>query len=183
MIFKPDFKEAKDYVLYLNNKCIEIGFNGIYLIESREDVKDNVQDNVFLREPTTSLNYYRKSPSRIVMRSLNKFKKNMRRFGFRYVEKFDGDNIMRYSIKHRIKDKQIFSGLCFEWDNTPRHGYRGYIITPPKKETFMMYMDSLKDSDYLFINAWNEWCEGMILEPTVENGYKYLEWIKEWSEK
>lgn len=48
---------------------------------------------------------------------------------------------------------------------------------------FMNYMDSIKDTDLLIINAWNEWCEGMILEPTEENGYKYLEWIKEWSEK
>ena len=31
----------------------------------------------------------------------------------------------------------------------------------------------------LFINAWNEWCEGMILEPTINNKYKYLEWIKD----
>lgn len=27
-----------------------------------------------------------------------------------------------------------------------------------------------------------EWCEGMVLEPTINNKYKYLEWIKEWSE-
>jgi hypothetical protein len=44
-------------------------------------------------------------------------------------------------------------------------------------------MDLIKDEQYLFINAWNEWCEGMILEPTEENGYKYLEWIKEWKER
>ena len=100
----------------------------------------------------------------------------------KHVFKYNGDKLLKDRIKQNISFSYV-PGVFFEWDNTPHHGTRGDVVTSPLKETFMKYMDSIKDSEYVFINAWNEWCEGMILEPTEENGYKYLEWIKEWIEE
>lgn len=185
MIFKPDFEEQNEYVEYLNKRCFDSGFKGILMIETRDSlhsISEATNNLCFLREPTTSLNIYRKAPAHFVHRVWNKFMKSLRKISYNYVEVFDGDEIFNYSLKKIKENSNVIRGLFFEWDNTPRHSYRGYVITPISKQTFMRYMDSIRDNEFLFINAWNEWAEGMMLEPTQHEGYKYLQWIKEWSE-
>lgn len=193
MIFKSDFKEKNEILNYFDKRCKENGFAGICIIETMTsyNTNKNFADNdlkveshyIHFREPDASRYCYIKSISHILIRIYNKLRKSMVNLGLLYVEKYDGNLLYNIMINTKVPSKYYIRGLFFEWDNTPRHSYRGYIITPPDKELFFSYMNSIKADEFLFINAWNEWCEGMMLEPTVENKYKYLEWIKEWSEE
>ena len=75
-----------------------------------------------------------------------------------------------------------------DWDNTARKGKYGRIVLGTSPQNFDKYMNKQYEnaiaigSEYIFINAWNEWGEGTYLEPDKKNGYLYLEAIKQiWS--
>lgn len=69
------------------------------------------------------------------------------------------------------------------WDNTPRRGRKGIVIT---NNTPQQFGDALArkiaqvqarppEQRLVFINAWNEWAEGNHLEPDARHGRAYLE--------
>lgn len=77
---------------------------------------------------------------------------------------------------------------CFpQWDNTPRKAWSGgwcYRLTGEGFKTWLKDIirwtkdNHTQTEQYVYINAWNEWAEGAILEPTLRYGYKYLDIVK-----
>ncbi|QNQ83114.1 polysaccharide biosynthesis protein [Lactobacillus sp. PV037] len=191
MIFNPDFEEKNALFNYFDKRCKEEGFSGLCLIETYsgsenlqefKNSESGVTQYTFFREPLISQSEY--IHHNIFRRTYHHFNKKIREKG--WIHKpyiINGNNLMDIKLHHEPLGKDIANGLWFEWDNTPRHKQRGYVITPYDHAKFIKYMDLIKDQEYLFINAWNEWAEGMILEPTQERKYKYLEWLKEFKNK
>ena len=197
MIFDTKFPEKHNMFKYWNELSREQGFDGIFIIETSFGVSNQNQfdeyckniseetDAVFLREPSNSLGIYKERKVNFMVDLYTRIVKKLKGKGFiKFVDRYKGDALLECVINQKIiSEKKIYRGLFFEWDNTPRHMERGYVIEPISKSKFMQYMDTINEDDYLFINAWNEWAEGMILEPTEENKYKYLEWILEYLNK
>lgn len=197
MIYHHMFKEENDYINYLDKRCKENGFNGIFIIETyfgkindelfkKVDEYNSNDRVIFYREPNCAQNLEEfELMNNPIYGPINKVKRKIQRLIRQYdpLYYYSGNSLYNLMIKKYKDDSKNIHGTFFEWDNSSRHGERGYIITPVDQKHFNKYMDSRKNDEYLFINAWNEWCEGMILEPTEENGYKYLEWIREWKEK
>lgn len=191
MVFTSEFAEKNEMFRYFNKRSIEEGFNGLLFIESFSGgsrKKYNqfwnsisvVTEKVFYREPNVSNDMFGLDliflPRRIC-----------RSFIRRVIHKTDilwrvsSHLLYKYQMKEKKKN-EIIHGIHMGFDNTPRHRKRGTVIDPPSKKDFFELMEYYADEEYLFFNAWNEWAEGMILEPTEEWGYRYLNWIKEWSE-
>ena len=88
------------------------------------------------------------------------------------------DNI----LKAQGKGKTFFGGFS-SYDDTPRRGKSGCLAEGAAPDKFARYLTELMakneacGNDMVFLNAWNEWGEGMCLEPDSRNRFGYLEAI------
>ena len=70
------------------------------------------------------------------------------------------------------------------FDDTPRRGRNGRFLEGTSPKLFEKYLyllmrkNQAEGNEYTFINAFNEWGEGMYLEPDKKNGYAYLEILR-----
>ena len=75
----------------------------------------------------------------------------------------------------------VFPMAVVDFDNTPRYGRRARLLDGFSAERFESQLRQLgslalgnRAGDVLFVNAWNEWGEGMYLQPEGENDFSRL---------
>jgi hypothetical protein len=81
---------------------------------------------------------------------------------------------------------EMHATILPNWDNTPRSGYRGYVLKGATPKLFQKQLEkAIKrmkhkplENRLLFIKAWNEWAEGNYLEPDRKFGHGWLDACK-----
>lgn len=80
-----------------------------------------------------------------------------------------------------------FRSVLVGWDTTPRHPDKSLVLRNSTPGAFQAWLEwtyqRTREQNYgeerlVFINAWNEWCEGSYLEPDLEFGHSYLQAVK-----
>lgn len=165
-----------------NEELNKNGFGNIYIVEyifsRNRKVSYQNTDGVMEFEPMYTTVF-----------DISKFKlfkrficKKLKRLDFQ-----DYDYLWKKIVtRNRTYDgKKIFKSCFVNWDNSARKNRDSMIVRNFSPEKFGYYLKQLiaserKDSsnDMIIINAWNEWSEGAMLEPTKRDGMKYLEEIK-----
>lgn len=94
------------------------------------------------------------------------------------------------NYKEKYNGKKLWRSAFVGFDNSPRKGKKSMVIKEGNPEKFYEYLLELSNKDnrnyddsYLIINAWNEWAEGAVLEPTEQNKYGYLQAVKKVANK
>ena len=79
-------------------------------------------------------------------------------------------------------DDSLYPGVMVNFDNTARRQFASDVWFGSNPYTFRRWLAATvsgvahrePDERVVFINAWNEWAEGAVLEPTMRFGRTFL---------
>lgn len=101
---------------------------------------------------------------------------------------YDYDRVRRKSQTEGYANRlpaHTIAGIMPSWDNTARRGTQAHIAWGASPATFEHWLRGMRHSRLgrsyrgeLFINAWNEWAEKAMLEPSQKYGHAYLDALK-----
>ncbi|MEQ9692872.1 glycoside hydrolase family 99-like domain-containing protein [Shimia sp. SDUM112013] len=102
---------------------------------------------------------------------------------------YDYKKVMKNSVSKSYRatlPEKTICGVMPSWDNTARRGLKAHVAYGANPASFGRWLDDvleqrIEDSyrSELFINAWNEWAEKAVLEPSEKYGRMYLEVLQE----
>lgn len=178
-VYSPNkIPQFDDMIAYWNRELIQVGIKPIYLVEylsSFNPTPSSVQSDAVMEfEPLYSAHY-----------QVSKAKQAQRFI----AKKTGGTDFLDYGYlwecllakDKAYKNKAIVRSCFTNFDNSPRKGKASFITRGATAEKFGTYFQRLlekhraNENDLVTINAWNEWGEGAILEPTLQDGYAWLE--------
>lgn len=171
---KPVFLIYKSSDIFCLNEMIEVwqecakdaGWEGVYIVGGcRKGAVTNALDAEYIHEPRNAIQNFRQNNNTVTTIDYSKL----------------WDCILE---NEQVESVRTFYWGCVGYDSTPRRGKNGLVLTNNTPELFYQYMKKLlaksrmEGNEITFVNAWNEWGEGMHLEPDEKYQYGYLEALK-----
>lgn len=166
---------------------IENGFDGIYYISTLKEEKDIYNENVkyvdaqFEYQPRFSLGITRK----INYSFFYNYKRFICKTYLNKICKTKYDKVWKLIYRRTPNNIKTYLGAYVNWDTTARWQKRGEYHSGYSLEKFRSFFQKqfrracLRNDEFLFITAWNEWSEGAYMEPDEKYGYGVLNTIKD----
>jgi lipopolysaccharide biosynthesis protein len=188
LIYRPtDLPDSQKTVEIFRTECLKQGIPEPYLIgvdghSPRFDFKTVAFDGTLKFEPQLGV----LSDFMDDRLKLSKLTRNLKFSVVSSKLKIYDELRSRHLMESQSRDFPTYPCVFVSWDNTPRKGVDGIVMTnstPGGFETALServqsIIDKPFDDRLIFINAWNEWAEGNYLEPDLKYGTQYLEAVK-----
>lgn len=170
LIYKPrDIPCLREMLQLWDKLAQEEGFDGVYAIGSNiEEYQQLGLKGAMLQEPRGTV---------------ARFVAERNRYAYQVRTIYDYEKAWQ-QILNRPISKEVSPGGFAGYDDTPRRGHDGSVYVHRSPEIFGRGMRALfekaerNEAPFIFINAWNEWGEGMYLEPDERYGFAFLEALK-----
>ncbi|MCR5748433.1 MAG: glycoside hydrolase family 99-like domain-containing protein [Lachnospiraceae bacterium] len=164
----------------------EEGFPGIYLIGGKtagEQDQRGICDAYYYFEPGYSLKHGLNMACTLKYDVMTAIRHGINlAFGKEILERRIPIDWIYDAVLGRDYACNEYPGIIARWDNTPRRGYKGLVYEGTTADKFYDTLCKLNSripkESFVFINAWNEWGEGAMLEADKAEGYAYLEAVK-----
>jgi lipopolysaccharide biosynthesis protein len=179
-LFRPELHpEPAAFVERWQQLAKAAGLEGLYLVAEISDLLGGGPKYIDFEADGFDAGVYMRIPARVNRRSIlrMRFDRKMLRRPEHYeyaLEAIDPPLGLRRDDVHPC--------VYPNWDNTPRAGRRGLVVTEASPERFQRQVRSAvkfvahRDLEHrlLFIKSWNEWAEGNYLEPDLDHGHGFL---------
>lgn len=185
IIYQPGLFSKNNFTNFcnrINHLAIKEGFNGFYITMTPFNICGNYPKDYNI-DGLTEFRPHDMDCEHIVKKTINP-KANI---CIHNVHKF-----LNEGLHLRTYNCQTFKSCFPDWDNSSRKLYLGCDIFEMDSSDFEKWLYDIiiwtkqnndTNKQYVYINAWNEWAESAILEPTTRYGFQNLEIVKKCIEK
>ena len=183
-VFRPEeLPDASAFVDRWQSMARAAGLGGLYLVAEISDLLGRGPRYTRVAEDGFDAGVYVRLPARRTRTDVLRM---------RARRKLGGPEAYPYSTDPTLWDPvranpRLQPSLYPNWDNTPRAGSRGLVLTGSSPDAFAANVatatDTLRDRPeqerLLWIKSWNEWAEGNYLEPDLEHGRAWLRTLRD----
>lgn len=102
------------------------------------------------------------------------------------ANKYDYEKVLKYLYREIDKNENVYPTIIPRFDKTPRMGAKAVMFINSTPENFekatrlaLEHVENKqREHKIIFLQAWNEWGEGMYMEPDTKYQHGYLDALK-----
>ncbi len=186
VLYKPlNIPNPKEYFSYWRKLAVQNGLKGLYILGVNHLDFTSPAELGLDGAIISSLGYVSKS------RAVNQIQRRIwgvrRRLPLGSLRVMDYSEACEHLIPAECYEPNNFPCIVPNWDNTPRSGRRGVVLTNSSPQKFKELVAAAKSvavkknqgEDLIFLKSWNEWAEGNYMEPDQKWGTSYLEALRD----